>query len=79
LLRDRATSEEWWLGDIDLAVLIAFDSSTYEVLWAREVLPAEIESVARYSQHVNGHRIPITRGERLGTDVAPRFSAVRSG
>ncbi|WP_230862525.1 hypothetical protein [Amycolatopsis camponoti] len=55
--------------DFDVAVLIAFDSSTYGVLWAREVPAADIEAACRFSSHVNGHRVRITAGARLGADV----------
>lgn len=64
--------------DFDVAVLIAFDSSTYEVLWAREVPAADIEAAGRYSPHINGNLIPITVGTGLGTDITTRFRAVLS-
>ncbi|MEV6904331.1 hypothetical protein [Amycolatopsis sp. NPDC051372] len=64
--------------DFDVAVLIAVDSSTYNVLWAREVPVADIEAASRYSAHTNGNRVSITAGARLGTDVTTRFSAVLS-
>lgn len=64
--------------DFDIAVLIAFDSATYDVIWAREVPAADIEAAGRFSSHVNGHRIRITAGERLGVDVTSRFRAILS-
>ncbi|WIX83334.1 hypothetical protein QRX50_22530 [Amycolatopsis carbonis] len=64
--------------DFDVAVLIAVDSSTYNVLWAREVPAADIEAASQYSAHINGHRVSITAGARLGTDVTTQFSAVLS-
>lgn len=64
--------------DFDIAVLLAFDSATYDVLWAREVPTADIEAATRYSSHVNGHRIRITVGAQLGTDVTSQFGALLS-
>jgi hypothetical protein len=64
--------------DFDVAVLIAFDSSTYELRWAREVPADDIEAAGRYSRHVNGNLIPITVGAGLGTDITTRFRAVLS-
>ncbi|MEV6624375.1 hypothetical protein AB0M83_17645 [Amycolatopsis sp. NPDC051106] len=64
--------------DFDVAVLIAFDHTTYDVLWAREVPAADIETAGSFSAHVNGHRIRITAGKYLGTDVTPRFKAMLS-
>ncbi|WIX85848.1 hypothetical protein [Amycolatopsis sp. DG1A-15b] len=64
--------------DFDIAVLIAFDHATYEVLWAREVPAADIEAAGSFSAHVNGHRIRIAAGKHLGTDITPRFKAILS-
>jgi hypothetical protein len=61
--------------DFDIAVFIAVDSSTYDLLWAREVPATDIEGASRYSLHVNGYLVPVTTGARLGTDVTPRFNA----
>jgi hypothetical protein len=65
--------------DFDIAVLVTFDSATYALRWAREVTAAKIETASRHSAHVNGHRIAITAGARLGVDVTPRFRAVMAG
>jgi hypothetical protein len=64
--------------DFDVAVLIAFDGSTYDVLWAREVPPADIEAASRFSRHINGHLPPVTAGVRLGIDVTTRFRVIVS-
>jgi hypothetical protein len=62
--------------DFDVACLIAFDSATYGLRWAREVSAVEIKTAGRYSPHVNGNLIRITAGEKLGTDITTRFRAV---
>ncbi|WP_328609937.1 hypothetical protein OG943_12695 [Amycolatopsis sp. NBC_00345] len=64
--------------DFDVAVLITFDSSSYALRLAREVTAADIEAAGRHSSHVNGHRVTITAGARLGIDVTPRFRAAIS-
>ncbi|WP_244199744.1 hypothetical protein [Amycolatopsis thailandensis] len=59
-------------------MLITFDRATYALRWAREVTAADIEAAGRHSSHVNGHRIAITAGARLGVDVTSRFRAAMS-
>lgn len=61
--------------DFDIAVLLAFDSTTYALQWAREVLKADLETAGRYSAHINGRLIRVTAGARLGIDVTARFKA----
>ncbi|WP_235213486.1 hypothetical protein [Amycolatopsis sp. MJM2582] len=64
--------------DFEIAVLITFESATYALRWAREVTAGEIKAAVRHDPHVNGHRITISRGARLGLDVTTRFHAVAS-
>ncbi|MBN9743679.1 hypothetical protein DMP23_21800 [Amycolatopsis sp. A1MSW2902] len=64
--------------DFDIAVLIAFDSTTYELRWAREVPAADIETAGRHSSHINGRLIRISTGAKLGDDVTARFKDVMS-
>lgn len=59
--------------DFDVAVLLVFSQKTYELLWAVEMAPAAIERAARWSSHVNGHRLRVPLARRDGVDVTQRF------
>lgn len=59
--------------DFDFMVYLALDWETYEVMWAREVAVAEMESVGRFSDHINGTLVRIRDAQALGADVTARF------
>lgn len=64
--------------DFDVAVFLVFDSSTYDLLWASEMMPADVEAAARWSKHVNGYLLRIPLARRLGVDVTERFRGATS-
>lgn len=64
--------------DFDAAVVLVFDSETYELLWAREVSPEAIRENARWSGHVNGHVLRVAVAGGLGEDVTERFGVLDS-
>ena len=57
----------------DVATFLAFDGGTYDLLWAREMAPADIQEIARWSKHVNGFLLRIPLAERHGVDVTDQF------
>jgi hypothetical protein len=59
--------------DFDVATVLVFDSATYDLLWAREVSPAEVENSARWSSHVNGRLLRMSVAKTLGEDVTHKF------
>lgn len=59
----------------DVATLLVFDSATYDLMWAREMTPDDVEAAARWSTHVNGYLLRVPVAQRLGTDVTERFRA----
>jgi len=61
--------------DFDVAVLLAFSGTTYELMWAREMTPEEIRERARWSPHVNGFLLRISIAESHGTDATERFKS----
>lgn len=61
--------------DFDVATFLAFDASSYDLLWACELSPADVEAAARWSKHVNGFLLRIPLAQRLGRDVTALFSA----
>ena len=63
----------------DVATLLVFDSATYDLMWAREMTPADVEGAARWSKHVNGHLLRVPIAQRLGVDVTERFRATLAG
>ncbi|MGX5695557.1 DUF6998 domain-containing protein [Agromyces soli] len=65
--------------DFEVAAFLAFSRTSYDLLWAKEMRPAEIEAAARWSKHVNGYLIRIPIVERLGVDVTEQFEAVLDG
>ena len=60
--------------DFDTAVFVAFDLSTYAIVWAREVPVTTVAAEVSYSAHVNGSTVRIGTAARLGTDVTDRFA-----
>jgi hypothetical protein len=62
--------------DFDAATFMVFDATTYQLEWAREVTPIEIETAARRSSHINAHLLRISLAEHLGFDVTDRFREV---
>jgi len=64
--------------EFDVAVFLAFDLSTYGLVWAREVASADVESATSYSAHTNASTVSISTARQLGTDVTSRFQAVLS-
>ena len=62
--------------DFDVMVYVALDWETYEVTWAREVPVAEMESVGRFSDHINGTLVRIKDAQALGADVTARFRSL---
>ncbi|WP_198165824.1 DUF6998 domain-containing protein [Agromyces laixinhei] len=61
--------------DFDVAVFLVFDQATYELMWAAELGPQEIEAAARWSSHVNGRLLRVRKARELGVDVTARFDA----
>lgn len=64
--------------DFEAALFLVFDQATYELLWAAEVGPEEIEANARWSSHVNGHLLRVRKARELGRDVTSRFDGASS-
>lgn len=62
--------------DFDVAVFLAFDLSSYDLVWAHEVPSAEVRSATSYSAHTNASTVRISTARQLGTDVTDRFQAV---
>ncbi|OAN33471.1 hypothetical protein A4X16_06945 [Microbacterium sp. H83] len=62
--------------EFDLACFLLFDSRTYDLIWARELLPDVARSLARHSDHVNGDHLTRAVVEREGTDVTAEFRRV---
>lgn len=60
----------------DLACLLLFDARTYDLIWARELSPDVVRSLARHSDHVNGDHLTRTVVEREGKDVTLKFKKV---
>lgn len=56
--------------DFDTAVFLVFEARTFDLALAREVAASDIEAVARYSAHTNGHAPTLRQIENLGLDVA---------
>lgn len=65
--------------DFDIALFLVFDQATYELIWAAELRPEEIEAHARWSSHVNGHLLRVRKARELGVDVTHRFDATSVG
>ncbi|WP_198169789.1 DUF6998 domain-containing protein [Agromyces laixinhei] len=61
--------------DFDVALFLVFDQATYELMWAAELGPQEIEAAARWSSHVNGRLLRVRKARELGVDVTARFDA----
>lgn len=59
--------------DFDVATLLVFDSATYDLMWAREMMPDDVVAAARWSKHVNGHLLRVPVAQRIGIDVTERF------
>lgn len=71
--RDASKISMFRSFDFDAAVVVAFDMSSYEVVWAREIPADELQSRASYSAHTNAHRLPLRTMRGLGTDVTDRL------
>ncbi|MCU1416798.1 MAG: hypothetical protein JWP32_972 [Schumannella sp.] len=61
--------------DFDNALFLALDLGTYRIEWARLVARQEVEDVARYSPHINGSSLRITKAAKMGEDVTERVRA----
>ncbi|WP_440713722.1 DUF6998 domain-containing protein [Gordonia sp. FQ] len=61
--------------DFDTAVFLVFAPATFHLAEAWEATPAEIEPIARFSRHVNGHLLSLTRIAGVGRDVTAEMSA----
>ncbi|MEZ5209879.1 hypothetical protein [Gordonia sp. (in: high G+C Gram-positive bacteria)] len=61
--------------DFDTAVFLVFAQDTFEIAEAWEATAAQIEAVARFSRHVNGHLPSLARIAAVGRDVTVEMSA----
>lgn len=59
--------------EFDVATLLVFDAGSYDLLWAREVSPGDVESSSRWSEHVNGRLLRMAVAKSLGVDVTQTF------
>jgi hypothetical protein len=61
--------------DFDSALFLALDLGSYQIDWARLVPRQEVEDVVRYSPHINGSSLRITKAAKMGDDVTERVRA----
>lgn len=55
--------------DFDAAVFLVFAAETFELVAARELTPAEVKEVARYSPHANSSQPTLRQIVNQGSDV----------
>lgn len=65
--------------DFDVAVFVAFEASTYGLVYAREVPAHEVREAARFSSHVNASTVSLRVVPRLGADVSDQFRMALAG
>lgn len=61
--------------DFETVVFLVFEPEAFQLCLAREVEPAEIKAVARYSTHTNGWQPTLRQVESFGDDVMQEMQA----
>lgn len=74
-VRPSAKFSAFRSSGFDSALFLALDLGSYQIEWARLVPRQEVEDVARYSPHINGSSLRITKAAKMGDDVTERIRA----
>lgn len=61
--------------DFDTAVFLVFAAGAFELVLAREVSSAEVESISGYSKHTNGKQPTLAQVRSAGVDVTAEMQA----